>query len=38
MFGTISLWMIWLVVVEAGVGAFVNWQGHRRSNETTTDV
>ena len=32
MFGTISLWMILLVVVVAGIGALVNWRGHRRSN------
>ncbi len=32
MFGTISLWMILLVVTAAGIGAVVNWRRHRRSN------
>ena len=32
MFGTISLWMILLVVAAAGISALVNWRGHRRSN------
>ena len=32
MFGAISLRMILLVVAAAGIGAFVNWRGHRRSH------
>ena len=32
MFGTISLWMILLVIVAAGIGTFANWRRNRRSN------
>lgn len=37
MFGTISLWMLLMLVVAAGgIGAFVNWRERRQPDESAT--